>query len=140
MSKPYQTLFLFDMFRKGNILERWCLSYCNIQGTSPILLGSRFAIILFVSFCITLYDTPHKRYQSALYQNVQVGRVCYSSSHCWQCQPRALLNTARGELSRQNIRSCTSYRNAHLPLSKNSFLTQNFRMCNMNMKEDKFRN
>ena len=46
-----------------------------------------------------------------LLPNVQ-GRACYSSSHCWQCQPRALLNTARGVggrgLSRQNIGSGTS--------------------------------
>ena len=114
MSKPYQTLFLFDMFRKGNILEKWCLSCCNIQGTSPILLGSRFAIILFVSFCITLYDmyTPQKVSQGPVTK-------CTSREGLLFHQPLLTMSAlgftqyCKGELSRQNIRSCTSLRTFH---------------------------
>ena len=50
--------FLFVMFRKDNIFDRWCLSNCNIHQPSPILLGSRFAIILFYHFVSQVSQGP----------------------------------------------------------------------------------
>ena len=78
----------------------WCLGktiflisgvYLIVIVTNPPPSCSEVGLQSF--FFIILYH----RYPRGLYQNVQnVGRVCYSTSHCWQCQPWALLNTARG--------------------------------------------
>ena len=50
--------FLFVMFRKDNIFDKWCLSNCNSHQPSPILLGSRFAIILFYHFVSQVSQGP----------------------------------------------------------------------------------
>ena len=81
---------------------------------------------------MVLFIILYHRYPRGLYQNVQnVGRVCYSTSHCWQCQPWALLNTARGVVRTKHKKL---YIIAYLPLPIFFCLIRNFRMCNMNLE------